>query len=140
MTALRYFVFAFACIATSLSHAQGDPQDARAVVRAFEQAWNQHDMEALGALFRDDADFVNVEGSRWHGRTAIQEAHAFAHGTIFKQSRLTFDDSTAIQLGTDVVVTRSAWRLEGQVTMKGAPVPPRAGILTLVLVRAGSGC
>ena len=82
---------------------------------------------------------MNIEGTRWRGRAAIRDAHAFVHATIFKQSRLTIDDTTIRQLGGDVIVARSTWRLEGQTTMKGAPVPPRTGILTNVLVRSGSG-
>ena len=35
------------------------PEDAP---RAFQTAWNNHDMVALGALFHEDATFVNRFG------------------------------------------------------------------------------
>jgi len=39
-------------------------------------------MDAFGRLFTPDADFVNVAGSWWKGRVAIQHNHAYSHGTI----------------------------------------------------------
>lgn len=112
--------------------------DARLLVANIERAWNSHDMDAFANLFTDDADFVNIEGTRWRGRAAIKDAHAFVHKTIFKQNRLTINDTTIKQLSPDVVVARSTWHLEGQTTMKGESVPSRTGILTNVLVRSGS--
>jgi hypothetical protein len=44
-----------------------DEQAVTAVIRAFEEAWNRHDMDSFANLFLDDADFVNVLGSRWIG-------------------------------------------------------------------------
>lgn len=130
-----------AALVACSAHAQESPdaKDARAAVAGFERAWNQHDMEAFAGLFTEDADFVNIEGTRWRGRTAIKEAHAFVHASIFKQSHLDIVDVTIRQLGPDVIVARATWHLEGQTTMKGAAVPARSGILTTVLTRSGSG-
>jgi ketosteroid isomerase-like protein len=60
----------------------GDEEAARKVVYGFQQAWNRHDMDAFGALFAPDADFVNRSGVHWKGREAIQLNHAFVHGTV----------------------------------------------------------
>ena len=38
---------------------------------AFRDAWMARDGHAIGALFEDDADFVNVVGIWWEDRTAI---------------------------------------------------------------------
>ncbi len=62
--------------------ASSDDQAVRKVINEFPDAWNRHDMNAFGALFASGADFVNVTGSHWHGRAAIQLNHSFAHGTI----------------------------------------------------------
>lgn len=35
----------------------------RKVVNELQDAWNRHDMNAFGALFASDADFVNVTGT-----------------------------------------------------------------------------
>lgn len=131
-----------ALLAVSAPSSHADESEAagnvRLLIADFERAWNSHDMDAFASLFTDDADFVNVEGTRWLGRSAIKDAHAFVHKTILRQSRLTIVDTTIRQLSPDVIVARSNWRLEGQTTMKGEPVPGRTGILTHVLVRSGS--
>ena len=62
--------------------APSDEEAVRKVVNEFPEAWNRHDMNAFGALFAPDADFVNVVGVRWKGREAIQMNHAFVHGEI----------------------------------------------------------
>ncbi len=38
--------------------------------------WQRHDMEGFGALFTDDADFVNIFGDWLKGRRQITEDHA----------------------------------------------------------------
>jgi ketosteroid isomerase-like protein len=62
--------------------ASGDEEAVRRVINRFPEAWNRHDMNAFGALFAPDADFVNVVGAYWKGREAIQLNHAFTHGVI----------------------------------------------------------
>jgi hypothetical protein len=45
-----------------------DEQAVRMVVADYGDAWNRHDPNAILALFTDDADWVNVAGSLWHGQ------------------------------------------------------------------------
>lgn len=61
------------------------PEDAPA---AFQSAWNAHDMEALGALFHDDATFVNRFGHYVRGVDQIVELHRPIHQTIYSDSTL----------------------------------------------------
>ena len=44
------------------------------VVTRFAKAWNDGDATAIGELFADDADFVNVVGLWWTSRRAIRRA------------------------------------------------------------------
>lgn len=113
-----------------------DEEAVKAVVRAFEEAWNRHDMDSFASLFADDADFVNVRGRRWLGRPAIKEAHVASHTTIFKNSRLVMGDTSVRFLKPDVAVARSHWDLTGHTTRAGDAAPPREGILTNVLVKS----
>ena len=41
--------------------AEAEPE---ALAAGFVRAWNAHDMKAFGALFTEDADFVNVSINR----------------------------------------------------------------------------
>lgn len=134
-------LFAALCVLlapTSHSRESNAIAGARQTISNFERAWNSHDMALFASLFADDADFVNIEGTRWRGRAAIVDAHTFVHKTIFKQSRLTIDDTTFKQLSPDIVVARTTLHIEGQTTMQGKPVPGRKAILTNVLVHSGS--
>jgi uncharacterized protein (TIGR02246 family) len=61
------------------------PEDA---LHAFEVAWNCHDMASLGALFHEDATFVNRFGHYVRGVEAIIKLHALIHATIYSDSIL----------------------------------------------------
>jgi uncharacterized protein (TIGR02246 family) len=115
----------------------GDELGVRAVVQGFADAWNRHDMEAFSALFAEDADFVNVQGTRWIGRRAIEEAHAASHATVFKESRLAMTETSVRFPGADVAVARTVWKLIGHTSRDGHPAGERTGILTNVLARRG---
>ncbi len=68
------------------------PEDAPG---AFQAAWNAHDMAAFGALFNDDATFVNRFGHYVQGGDAIVALHAPIHATIYRDSTL---DNTLIDV------------------------------------------
>ena len=61
------------------------PED---IARGFQDAWNAHDMAALGALFDDDARFVNRFGHYVRGVAEIVALHAPIHETIYSDSTL----------------------------------------------------
>jgi uncharacterized protein (TIGR02246 family) len=98
----------------------------------FADAWNAHDMAALAQLFAEDADFVNVVGIWWRDRRAIEEAHAFAHRTFFRNSHLEIDDVTLKHLRPDLVTVHSTWTLSGQEEPDGSVGRPRRGVLLFV--------
>jgi uncharacterized protein (TIGR02246 family) len=137
--------------ATSVLAAGNEEENVRTFVSGFVTAWNQHDMEALGKLFAEDADFVNVAGVRWKGRESIQRNHAWAHGTIphdtpgfekagpvyaiFKTSTLRFTQIDVRFLRKDVALALVNTELDGD-----ARTPhPRQSVLTRVLTREKGG-
>jgi uncharacterized protein (TIGR02246 family) len=71
----------------------------------FQAAWNNHDMEALGALFHADATFVNRFGHYVRGVEAIVALHAPLHASIYGDSTLKNEliDVAAIGDGAAVV-------------------------------------
>ena len=72
---------------------------------AFQAAWNAHDMNALGALFHDDATFVNRFGHYVRGIDAIVALHRPIHETIYRDSTLENEllDATPIADGAVVI-------------------------------------
>lgn len=98
----------------------------------FADAWNRHDMAALASLFAADADFVNVVGIWWHDRRAIEEAHASAHRTFFRNSRLQVDQVAVKRLRPDLATVHGTWTLSGQEEPDGSVGSPRRGVLLFV--------
>ena len=102
-------------------------------------AWNKHAMEAFGRLFAEDGQFVNMYGMWWRGRAEIEANHARAHAGIFRNSRLAGTPASVQWIGEAVAIVHVAWTLVGHVSVAGEPLPPRRGILLLVMVRDGEG-
>jgi uncharacterized protein (TIGR02246 family) len=140
--ALRIIVLLFVA-ATSLAarastgNPPGGDAPARAVANGFIDAWNRHDMNAFGALFADDADFVNAIGVWLRGRTEIQKHHEIIHATRMKTSHLSALETEVRSLRPDVAIVHVRWELTGQTGQDGAPLPTRQGILVHIVAKTG---
>jgi uncharacterized protein (TIGR02246 family) len=130
------------------SAAESDVDAIRLAVTRFSEFWNRHDMDAFGALFAQDADFVNVTGQWWQGRQEIQRRHAFGYGAIpqqavpealprnhgiFKASTCHFDKIEVRLLRSDLAIAHGLWTMQGDARTS----EPRHGMMTFVLVREG---
>lgn len=116
----------------------GQPNDsARAVSDGFVDAWNRHDMAAFGALYAENADFVNVLGVWLRGRVAIQEHHVTIHAARMNTSHLTALETEVRFLRADVALVHVHWELTGQIGPDGAALPTRQGILFHVVAETG---
>ena len=112
-----------------MTHRHGGVED---LATAFVAAWNRHDMQALAALFTEDAHFVNVVGMWWKSRAEIEAAHATTHASIFKNSHLDGRVAAVTPLGSGVSALHVNWTLTGQTEPDGTPAGPRRGILLLI--------
>ncbi|TCM20805.1 uncharacterized protein (TIGR02246 family) [Novosphingobium sp. PhB165] len=84
------------------------PED---VPMAFEAAWNSHDMGSLGALFQEDATFVNRFGHYVRGVAEIVELHRPIHETIYSDSTLENQLIDVLPLGEGATVVHFWSRL-----------------------------
>ena len=106
-----------------------------AVVKALIESWNAHDMTVYGAQFADDADFVNVLGMHWRGRSEIERLHAELHRTIFRNSSLRLEDYSVRPLGPGILLAHVKWEMRGHESPPGAPFAEiRHGMITAVFV------
>ena len=106
----------------------------RQVLADLAACWNRADGAAYGALFTDDADYIDVTGTRTRGGAAIGKAHQFLWDRFLKGSILEADDNADVQLiapDVAIVVASGASRLAGQVA---APAD-RQSINTTVLIK-----
>ncbi len=84
------------------------PEDAPEL---FQAAWNAHDMAALGALFTDDATFVNRFGHYVRGRDQIIALHIPIHETVYSDSTLSNEMLELTSIREDVAVAHIWSRL-----------------------------
>jgi hypothetical protein len=92
MTKVSFAILLVACTSILLpvgSSGAQSPQDEEAIrhiERLWDEAWNQHDPQALAALLAEDADFVNVTGTLYRGREAFEHLMMRTHQMQFKDS------------------------------------------------------
>jgi uncharacterized protein (TIGR02246 family) len=84
-----------------------DQKQVSAIVAGLEEAWNEHDMQALANLFHEDGTWVLWTGQVWKGRSTIEEGHAAVHKTVFRNSiqRKRIEELTFVGEGMAVVRT-----------------------------------
>ena len=106
---------------------------------AFAEAWHSRDGHHIGALFAEDANFVNVTGLWWRNRAAISKAHDYALKSFFNDTTLKPGVTTTRMLGADHAVVHCRFTLSGQKTPNGETARPRQTILTFVLHKTQNG-
>ncbi len=116
-----------------------DDQAIRKVVAGFEETWNAHDMKAMGKLFREDAEFINVVGMHWHGRDEIMAAHAAFHETVFKTRQMKTDGVETRPLGSGYAIAVATITVDGFTTPSGQVMPKGQCRETFVLVKGADG-
>ncbi len=65
----------------------------RAIIADQAAAWNRHDAKAWAAAFVPSAEFINILGTPFSGKPAIEEITTRIFATIFKDSH----DSVSVQ-------------------------------------------
>jgi uncharacterized protein (TIGR02246 family) len=110
------------------------PEDA---LPAFQAAWNSHDMASLGALFRDDATFVNRFGHYVRGVEAIIGLHAPIHATIYSDSTLENQLIDVAAIGEDAAIVHFWSRLRAGAAHPAGPHTVDTLILAVLTRQAG---
>jgi uncharacterized protein (TIGR02246 family) len=106
----------------------------RTILADLAACWNRADGAGYGALFTDDADYIDVTGARTQGGAAIGQLHQFLWDRFLKGSILDTNGEADIQLiapDVAIVIATGAAKLAGQAT---APAD-RQSINTTVLVK-----
>src|SRR3954452_13906459 len=71
---------------------------------AFAEHLNAKDPAALGELFSEDAEFVNIMGMRMRGRQGIVDGHTWAFNGPLRGRRVRFDHVDALGVTDEVTV------------------------------------
>ena len=110
-----------------------------AVARAFFDAWNSGDADALAELFVPDADFVNVVGIWWRSARQIRKAHDYGFKRIFQNGHLRIVDLKTRELSPDIHVVHSVSTLDGQTSLDGSEAGQRVAVISMVTQRQEDG-
>lgn len=108
------------------------------IAQRFQIAWNDHDMEALGRLFHEDATFVNRFGHLVHGVQEIVALHAPIHQTIYSDSTLENEIVSVIPLLDGAAVVHFWSRLTVGTAHPAGPHSIDTIILAVMLRKDGA--
>lgn len=106
-----------------------DRKELGALLERWEQAWNNHDMHALAALFHEDAVWVLWTGEVWTGRKRFEDGMVEVHKTVYANSiqRERLEELTFV--GPDAAVMRFHSELTGDTRYPGKVVQSRKILL-----------
>jgi uncharacterized protein (TIGR02246 family) len=116
------------------------PAEERAIretVREMQATWNRHDMKAYAALLTEDADWVNIVGMWWQGKTDVYRAHEAFHETSFRNVSIHVDHVSVRKLSADVAVAVCTERVDAFTTPSGQARPKSQDRLSLILKKTG---
>ena len=105
---------------------------------AFQSAWNAHDMEAFGALFHDDATFVNRFATYTRGVDKIVTLHRGIHETIYRDSTLDNELIAVDQIAPGTAIVHFWSRLAAGVSHPAGPHLVDTLVLAVVTERDGA--
>ncbi len=143
-------VSAAAVAPASLSaHGAGAPSDQRAVsdsehraavgdvLQKMLAAWDRHDMDGFGAVFAEDASFINIFGHLLRSRATISHHHDILHQRHFRETTLGAVESEIRLTSRSTAVALIQWRLQGARDPRSdEPVAATTGFMTITLVHA----
>ena len=100
----------------------------------LEQAWNQADGSAFGAVFAEESDFVEIRGGHHRGVAAIAHGHQAIFDSIYAGSTLRYVVDIAREVGPGTILAVATSTLD-------APTGPLQGVnnsrVTAVIVQDG---
>lgn len=106
--------------------------------QAFQSAWNAHDMDALGALFHDDATFVNRFATHVRGVDQIVALHRGIHETIYRDSTLRNELISVDPIGPGAAIVHFWSRLATGAAHPAGPHQVDTLLMVVVTERGGA--
>lgn len=100
------------------------------ITRRYAAAWNDSDIYSFGALFTEDARYVNLDGAFVRGRAAIANVHGANRARQGAGARMTATLEGARAITDDTIVSVMAVRFADSAS---------AARITLTLVRRENG-
>lgn len=106
---------------------------------AFARAWNERDVSALSTAFAQDADFIDSDGTMWHGRANIAAEQRRLFGKLPLQTKLRVQVAKVRDLAPAAGVIHVIWSMTGHPEESAQHLPVRTGLWLFVVTRAVTG-
>ena len=71
--------------------ASDDEAAIKGLASKWAEAWNAGDMKAIGDLYTDDSDHVDIFGATQKGRAAIEANFGEMNSTVFKGTKISIE-------------------------------------------------
>ena len=131
-------------LASGLSVVVGaqDASDDEAAVKniagQWAKGWNAGDMTAIGDLYTDDSDYVDLFGASHKGRADIEATFGEINSAVYKGSKISIEMKAVHFVKPDLAVADSVWEVSDLPKAEG-PAPPSKGQATLVAAKQADG-
>ncbi len=112
---------------------EADTAAVKQVVASYDDAFNQHDARAVGALFAEESDFTNMRGASRHGQKNIEQNYGNLLSGVLKDSHRTDTVKTVRFLTPDIAQVDADWEMTGTKAADGSENPPRKGYLDWIV-------
>lgn len=119
--------------------ADADEKAIRQIMKDQETAWNKHDMNAYMAVYRDDADAINIVGMYWRGKSEIFKHLSDFHATSFKDLEETLEEVSVHAIGDGHAIAILIWKVGAFKSPRGDLIPAARHRSTQVLAKGADG-
>jgi uncharacterized protein (TIGR02246 family) len=114
---------------------QGVELEVHQAYAKFVEAWNKHDVDAMGAVWTADADYTEPDGRTVFGRDEVKRLLTYEHTSVFKDSQLHIVVERVRRVSDTVAVADGTYELFGARDADGHKISTRAGYFTSVLAK-----
>ena len=119
----------------NMTPSEADSSSVKQVVAAYDDAFNQHDAHAVGALFAEEGDFTNMRGAGKHGRKDIEQNYGNLFNGGLKASHRTDTVKTIRFLTPEIAQIDASWEMTGTKAADGTEIPVRKGGLDWIVAK-----
>jgi uncharacterized protein (TIGR02246 family) len=130
------FVFSLNCLHALEEEDRLGIQD---IINEYVDSWNLRECKGFGDGFTEDADFVNIFGMHFIGRTEIEERHLRILQTFLKGSQLEILNTQLREVQPGLVIAIIHWNLKGfrsPGTDLSQPGEAREGVFSHVFIKS----
>ncbi|MFB4314884.1 YybH family protein [Actinomadura sp. 21ATH] len=113
-----------------------DASEIRAMLTVQAGHWERHEMDAWGAFFTDDCDFITHRGLWWRSRAENVEGHQDVPESVVAQKKSYKQEIANIDgIAPGVALVHTTWNWPEHRLPGAAAGQDRCGLITMVLVK-----